>query len=628
MSIKRLLSILAIVMLAGTILLCFAACDENGNIGNIANGSEITNNNENETTDDNGESESSSGEHTHQYNDGEIVTQATCNQSGTKKYTCLDTSCGHSYTESYSLPSYTATELYNQSVKYVGEIVTYDKSGSEYALGTGFVISSDGKIVTNYHVIEDAYSADITINDKKYTIASVLAYDADIDLAVLKIDASGLTAATICKSPVSVGSTVYAIGSSRGMTNTYSQGIITYADRVIDDISYVQHDASITHGNSGGPLINVYGKVIGINTWGISDSQNLNFAVFADELDNLVYGTPITLADLFQEQLTPYEYLTNWVLDNYTKTYFEGRVVSVEHISGDYVYSISYDLEYEYLYVDVYNDALYFSLDLIGDPSEYTYYFDYEYNTLTYTVEGIVNATTFTDNTSLTNYQYDGPSYNQANAISLTQTAMSTTISFFDYFLYTNNLGLSIEDFGFLAYNQDNTANNNNGNNNSNSNNSNNNGDNTSNNNSNSNTNDDTTKEWFIEQYSIAKNEYVSSLTASKTSKNSQISSLQSQISSYYSAYLQECQQINERCASMGMTNSGDHKSLLDTAKSNYESSISSYTRQISDLRDEIADIDAEISNPSVSNILSVLAENCGISKQQAQEYYNEYISN
>ena len=286
-------------------------------------------------------------------------------------------------------------------------------------------------------------------------------------------------------------------------------------------------------------------------------------------------------------------------------------------------------MEYEYLYVDVYNDALYFSLDLIGDPSEYTYYFDYEYNTLTYTVEGIVNATTFTDNTSLTNYQYDGPSYNQANAISLTQTAMSTTISFFDYFLYANNLGLSIEDFGFLAYNQDNTANNNNGNNNSNSNNSNNNGNNTSNNNnSNSNTNGDTTKTWFLEQYSIAKNEYVSSLTASKTSKNSQISSLQSQISSYYSAYLQECQQINERCASMGMTNSGYHKSLLDTAKSNYESSISSYTRQISDLRDEIADIDAEISNPSVSNILSVLAENCGISKQQAQEYYNEYISN
>ena len=618
MSIKRLLSVLTIVILAGIILLCFVACNENGNIGNeseLSSGDYTNHYNDGEivTQATCNQSESSSEDHTHQYNDGEIVTQATCNQSGTKQYTCLDTNCGHSYTESYVLPSYTATELYNQAIEYVGEIVTYDKSGGEYALGTGFVISSDGKIVTNYHVIEGAYSADITINNKKYTIDSVLAYDADTDLAVLKIDASGLTSATICKYPVSVGSTVYAIGSSRGMTNTYSQGIITYADRVINDISYVQHDASITNGNSGGPLINIYGEVIGINTWGISDSQNLNFAVFADELDNLVYGTPIALEDLFQEQLSPYEYLTNWVLDNYTKTYLEGRVVSVEHISGDYVYSISYDLKYEYLYVDVYDDTLYFSLNLIGDPSEYTYYFEYEYNTLTYTVEGVVNATTFTDNTSLTNYQYDGPSYNQSNAISLTHAAMSTTISFFDYFLYTNNLGLSIENFGFLAYNKDNTANNNNENN-------------TSNNNSNSNTNGDTTKAWFLEQFNIAKSAYISSLNTSKASKNSQISNLQSLISSYYSAYLKECQQINERCASMGMTNSGYHKNLLDSAKANYESSIRGYTDQIADLKDEIAGIDDEISNPSVSNILSILADNCGISKQQAQEYYNEYV--
>ena len=577
------------------IAICFTACDNFENINDEK---------ESKPLDGSQQSESSNGEHTHQYNAGEVVAQATCNQSGTKKYTCLDVSCGHSYTESYALPTYTATELYNQSVKYVGEIVTYDKSGSEYALGTGFVISSDGKIVTNYHVIEDAYSADITINDKKYSIASVLAYDADIDLAVLKIDANGLTAATICKSPVSVGSTVYAIGSSRGMTNTYSQGIVTYADRVIDDISYVQHDASITHGNSGGPLINVYGEVIGINTWGISDSQNLNFAVFANELDNLTYGTPITLSELFKEQLTPYEYLTNWVFDNYTESYSNGKILSVEHVSGNFVYSISYDLDYECLFIDVYDNDFYFCLNLIGDPSEYTYTFDYESNTLTYSLGGIFNAKTFTENTSLTNYGYDGPSYNKANAISLTQTAMSTTISFFDYFLYINNLGLSIEDFGFLAYNQDNT----------------------NNNNSNSNTNDDTTKEWFVEQYNVATNEYVSSLTASKTSKNGQISNLQSQMSPYYSAYLQECQQINERCASMGMTNSGYHKSLLDTAKSNYESSISSYTRQISDLRDEIADIDEEISNPSVSNILSILASNCGISKQQAQEYYNKYV--
>lgn len=236
----------------------------------------------------------------HQYNSGEITTKATCLQNGIETFTCKI--CGFLYEKTYSLPQYSATELYNQSVKYVGEIVTYDKKGAEIALGTGFVISSDGKILTNYHVIEGAYSADITINDIKYTISSVLAYDANIDLAVLKISASGLSAATICKQPVSVGTTVYAIGSSRGMTNTYSQGIVTYADRIVDGVSHIQHDASITHGNSGGPLINIYGEVIGINTWEISDSQNLNFAVFVDELDNLVYGTPRTLPELYQEE--------------------------------------------------------------------------------------------------------------------------------------------------------------------------------------------------------------------------------------------------------------------------------------------------------------------------------------
>ena len=92
-----------------------------------------------------------------------------------------------------------------------------------------------------------------------------MAFDELIDLAVLKVEQNGLVAATVCKNNVQAGETVYAIGSSRGLTNTYSQGIITHADRVLDGVTYVQHDASITNGNSGGPLINIYGEVIGIS---------------------------------------------------------------------------------------------------------------------------------------------------------------------------------------------------------------------------------------------------------------------------------------------------------------------------------------------------------------------------
>ena len=241
----------------------------------------------------------------HKYNEGETLGNASCIQEGIMKYSCTNPSCKYSYIESYSLPQYSATEIYNQAIQYAGEIILYDKQGKKIATGTGFVLSSDGRIITNYHVIENAYSATISINGKTYSIKSVLSYNATIDLAVLQIDANNLTAAKICKNAVQAGETVYSIGSSRGMTNTFSHGIITYANRVVDGISHVQHDAPISSGNSGGPLINIYGEVIGINTWCIADSenapaQNLNFAVFTRELDKLIYGEPMTLAKFYE----------------------------------------------------------------------------------------------------------------------------------------------------------------------------------------------------------------------------------------------------------------------------------------------------------------------------------------
>ena len=141
----------------------------------------------------------------HLYGAGVIAEEATCNQNGTKKFPCTRENCVNYYTESYSLTPYSATDIYNQSVQYVGEITVYDKKGVQISLGTGFVISSDGKIVTNYHVIDDAYYATITINNQSYPISYILAYDEHIDLAILKINATGLPYANVCKEPVNVG---------------------------------------------------------------------------------------------------------------------------------------------------------------------------------------------------------------------------------------------------------------------------------------------------------------------------------------------------------------------------------------------------------------------------------------
>ena len=396
----------------------------------------------------------------HQYNGGEIIRNASCIQEGLKKYTCTNPLCQYHYTESYSLPQYSATELYSQSVKYVGEIVTYNKKGEESSLATGFVISSDGKIVTNYHVIEGAYSAKISIDGKTYNIASVLAYDADIDLAVLKINANNLTAAKVCKNTVQAGETVYAIGSSRGMTNTYSQGIITYANRIVDGVSHIQHDASITHGNSGGPLINVYGEVIGINTWGISDSQNLNFAVFASELDNLVYGAPMTLAQFYKKTLNPYETLLNWVLENYNDTgdsYIEYRYQESGERYSLYSLTYFYDsdrlaLQYYYLFSN--NDTRYVSITLSEASSCWYFasYTDGDYSYKENITTGYIYPASFTRYTSIGYDSSEGNYWTLSSLLDTYQEGMVFSLEWFKDFLNTHRLGLSLADFGFASF--------------------------------------------------------------------------------------------------------------------------------------------------------------------------------
>ncbi len=405
----------------------------------------------------------------HVYNKGTVVSSASCTQKGTIKYNCTALNCDHSYIESYSLPTYTATEINSQALNYVGEIITYDKNGYEQSLGTGFVFSSDGKIITNYHVIDNAYSAKITINGAEYKIASVLAYDENIDLAVLKTNANGLTAANICKNPVQVGETIYAIGSSRGLTNTFSQGIITYADRVVDGVSHIQHDASITHGNSGGPLINQYGEVIGINTWGISDSQNLNFAVFTDELDNLAYGTPKTLAELYEENHNASSTLKKHLLENgtYNSTNNWYAVDTFENLSVSTLYfGITYDAT---------NDSIFVSLSSFWDNGDWAYMFlsldTYSDGTLYYSasyqnkasgatsytelneIQGLIDPSTFSTSTTTLPYtSFESFDDDTVGWLEYQSKRMKILLDYLSEYFTNKNLDITLSDFGFINY--------------------------------------------------------------------------------------------------------------------------------------------------------------------------------
>jgi putative serine protease PepD len=146
-------------------------------------------------------------------------------------------------------------------------------------IGSGVVLSADGRILTNNHVISGAQQISVVTNDGKEYAATVVGADPNSDLAVLKLTgASGLTPATFAdSSSVKVGDQVVAIGSPEGLQGTVTTGIVSALDRTVNiagetrrsaGTSYqaIQTDASINPGNSGGPLLNSAGQVIGINS--------------------------------------------------------------------------------------------------------------------------------------------------------------------------------------------------------------------------------------------------------------------------------------------------------------------------------------------------------------------------
>jgi S1-C subfamily serine protease len=174
-------------------------------------------------------------------------------------------------------------------------------TGSGTAIGSGVIVSSNGYILTNAHVVEGATSLSVkTINGRTYD-ATVVKVSSDHDLALIKVDTTGLAAATIGTSAsIKVGQTAVAIGSPLGQyTDTVTEGIVSglnrdiqVADsatrRVVNLTGLIQTDAAINQGNSGGPLLNAAGQVVGINTAMASSAEGLGFATPIDAAASLL----------------------------------------------------------------------------------------------------------------------------------------------------------------------------------------------------------------------------------------------------------------------------------------------------------------------------------------------------
>ncbi|AGX88583.1 DegQ family serine endoprotease [Candidatus Symbiobacter mobilis] len=155
-------------------------------------------------------------------------------------------------------------------------------------VGSGFIISADGVIMTNAHVIDDADEVYVTLPDKREFKARVVGADKRTDVAVVKIDASGLPAVRIGDvGRLKVGEWVMAIGSPFGLDNTVTAGIVSAKQRDTGDyLPFIQTDVAINPGNSGGPLINMRGEVVGINSQIYSrsgGSMGISFSIPIDE---------------------------------------------------------------------------------------------------------------------------------------------------------------------------------------------------------------------------------------------------------------------------------------------------------------------------------------------------------
>lgn len=195
-----------------------------------------------------------------------------------------------------------AAEVYAANVNSTVGITTsitvnyWGYQSTAAASGSGFILTSDGYILTNYHVIEDSTSITVTCYDNTTYEAEVIGYDGSNDIAVLKVDATGLTPVILGdSSKLNVGDDVIAIGNPLGeLTFSLTSGIVSALNREVTlstnvTMNLIQTDCAINAGNSGGALFNMYGEVVGITNAKYSSNGNSSEA----SIDNIGFAIPI-----------------------------------------------------------------------------------------------------------------------------------------------------------------------------------------------------------------------------------------------------------------------------------------------------------------------------------------------
>ncbi|MEG1862154.1 MAG: trypsin-like peptidase domain-containing protein [Oscillospiraceae bacterium] len=201
---------------------------------------------------------------------------------------------------------YGTTEIYDKVNPSVVNINVYaGNSVSPMSKGTGIIMNKDGYIITNAHVVSGGNSVNVIFYDGTQARGTIVGADVETDLAVIKVEKSGLSPAEFGDSNlVKIGERAIVIGNAGGLSSTLTQGVVSGLDRDLDrgsrSLKLIQIDAAINPGNSGGPLVNRYGQVIGITSSKIAslDYEGIGFAI------------PITGALPVIESIIKYGYVT------------------------------------------------------------------------------------------------------------------------------------------------------------------------------------------------------------------------------------------------------------------------------------------------------------------------------
>ena len=201
-------------------------------------------------------------------------------------------------------------EIYAKVIPSVASISCVLPNGT--SSGTGIVMSQDGYVITNYHVIESAQQIYVTLENDSQYVAELVGGDETSDLAVLKVDATDLTPAEFGDSDaLRVGDTVVAIGDPLGaeLRGTMTDGIVSAINRDVNlsgrRMTMIQTNAALNSGNSGGPLINCYGQVIGINTM-----KMRNYSTTSSTVEGLGFAIPMTSAKPILDELIEQGYVS------------------------------------------------------------------------------------------------------------------------------------------------------------------------------------------------------------------------------------------------------------------------------------------------------------------------------